>query len=111
MTRLIDDVLTLSKLGMLAFDTSVSQAWVCTLTAFTPTDNQFLVITPVPCRPADFISETLAIFKGEMMSKDITYELEIKPSFVAYNVDYVLTDPSRINQLVINILTNAIKVR
>lgn len=58
----------------------------------------------------DFISETLSIFKGEMLSKDITCELEIKPSFVANKVDYVLTDPSRINQLVINILTNAIKV-
>lgn len=45
-----------------------------------------------------------------MMSKDIIFEFEIKPSFAANHVDYVLTDPSRINQLVINILTNAIKV-
>lgn len=128
MTRLIDDVLTLSKLGKYfrnhpSQDGFAHDRWL-------PADNQFLVVTPVPCRPAgkyelaiayevqltdwrprpDFISETLSIFKGEMSSKDITYELEIKPSFVANKVDYVLTDPSRINQLVINILTNAIKV-
>lgn len=59
---------------------------------------------------ADFISETLAIFKGEMISKDIVCDFEITPAFVENQVDYILTDPSRINQLVINILTNAIKV-
>lgn len=59
---------------------------------------------------ADFISETLAVFKAEMRSKKISYELKIEPSFAENNVDYVLTDPSRINQVVINMLTNAIKV-
>lgn len=58
----------------------------------------------------DFISETFSIFRSEMISKDIEYELEITRAFSAMSIDYVLTDPSRINQLVINILTNAIKV-
>ena len=86
MTRLIDDVLTLSKL-----------------------DNQFLIITPVPSRPVEFIRETLQIFKGEMQSKSIISEFTTSRAFVDLRVDYVLTDPSRVNQLLINLLTNAIK--
>ena len=86
MTRLIDDVLTLSKL-----------------------DNQFLIITPVPSRPTQFIRETLQIFKGEMQSKEIESELQTSSAFAELQIDYVLTDPSRMNQLLINLLTNAIK--
>lgn len=86
MSRLIDDTLTLSKL-----------------------DNHFLVITPVPCRPVEFIKETMSVFKGETQSKDIVLKVDFLPSFKAFDIDYVLTDPSRINQLLINLLTNAIK--
>ena len=106
MTRLIDDVLTLSKLGKLIVSAEIS---ITLIFKFSP-ENQFLIITPVPSRPVDFISETLSVFKGEMISKDIACELEITNAFQEINVDTVLTDPSRINQLVINILTNAIKV-
>lgn len=45
-----------------------------------------------------------------MLAKDIASSLDIKPSITANNVDYVLTDPSRINQLLINLTINAIKV-
>ena len=45
-----------------------------------------------------------------MSSKGIIFEFETRKSFVEFGVDYVLTDPSRISQLVINIVTNAIKV-
>jgi signal transduction histidine kinase len=71
-------------------------------------DNSFLVVTAIPSRPADFIRETLSVFKAEMLSKDIRCELEVKPSFATLDVDYLLTDPSRVNQLLINLLTNAI---
>jgi len=86
MSRLIDDILTLSKI-----------------------DNSFLVVTPIPSRPTEFVRETLSVFKAEMLSKDIKCDLDIKPSFATLNVDWLLTDPSRVNQLLINLLTNAIK--
>lgn len=73
-------------------------------------DNKFLVVTPVPCRPIDFITETFSIFKGEMLAKDIASSLDIRSSLAAHGVDYVLTDPSRVNQLLINLMTNGIKV-
>ena len=66
------------------------------------------MVTPVPARPADFVRETLSVFKGEMTNKGIQCELDIKSSFSILNIDYLLLDPSRINQLLINLLTNSI---
>lgn len=47
------------------------------------------------------------MFKSELKSKDITCDLELR-SFDELGIDYLLTDPSRVSQLLINLLTNAI---
>jgi len=106
MTRLIDDILTLSKLGEL---TAYAYGLVSLLSIYS-LDNECFVATPVACCPVDFIAETFSIFKTELLAKDISANLDIRPSLAACGVEYVLTDPSRINQLLINLMTNAIKV-
>lgn len=86
-TRLVDDILTLSKI-----------------------DNSYLPVALVPSRPSDFVKDTLHMFKGEMKAKDIACELEMQ-DFDDLRVDWVMTDPSRCNQILINLITNAISTQ
>lgn len=71
-------------------------------------DNSFLVITPIPCQPATFVAETLALFRSEFSSKKIDHRLDVSSSFKTMEVDYIVTDPGRVSQLLINLVTNAI---
>ena len=84
--RIIDDVLTLSKL-----------------------DSGMLVITPIEVQPADTIKRALKMFDGELQKASIGLQYSVAPSYQALNVDWVRLDPSRLLQILINLLTNAIK--
>jgi signal transduction histidine kinase/AmiR/NasT family two-component response regulator len=84
--RIIDDVLTLSKL-----------------------DSMLLSITPVAVKPAKLIDSVLKIFEAELKSNRIHYEARADASMVDLAVERVFLDPSRITQIFINLLTNAIK--
>ncbi|KAF1843299.1 uncharacterized protein K460DRAFT_432912 [Cucurbitaria berberidis CBS 394.84] len=82
--RVIDDVLTLSKL-----------------------DSNLILITPVRVQPALIVSDALKMFDVECSQADISLELREDESFEG--MDWVMLDPSRLLQILINLLTNAIK--
>lgn len=84
--RIIDDVLTLSKL-----------------------DAGLLVICPIECQPDEIIKQSLKMFDSEILKSDISLEYTLLPSYSALNIDWVRLDPSRLLQILINLLTNAIK--
>ncbi|KAL1612148.1 hypothetical protein SLS60_000371 [Paraconiothyrium brasiliense] len=84
--RIIDDVLTLSKL-----------------------DSMLLSITPTATRPAKLISSISQIFQAELKSNNIRYSVTPDPSLAELSIDHVYLDPSRVTQIFINLLTNAIK--
>jgi signal transduction histidine kinase/CheY-like chemotaxis protein len=84
--RIIDDVLTLSKL-----------------------DSMLLSITPVAVKPSKLINSVVSIFEIEMKSNKICYEIIPDASIMQLAVDRVYLDPSRVTQVFINLLTNAIK--
>jgi CheY-like chemotaxis protein len=84
--RIVDDVLTLSKL-----------------------DSAMLLVTPTDSQPVVVVQRSLKMFEGELQNADITLELKIHDSFHRLNVDWVRLDPSRLLQILINLLTNAIK--
>ncbi|KAJ4357153.1 uncharacterized protein N0V89_001728 [Didymosphaeria variabile] len=84
--RIIDDVLTLSKL-----------------------DSMLLSITPTATRPAKLVSSISSIFQAELKSNNIRYSVTPDPSLETLSIDHVFLDPSRVTQIFINLLTNAIK--
>ncbi|KAJ4292519.1 hypothetical protein N0V90_009182 [Kalmusia sp. IMI 367209] len=84
--RIIDDVLTLSKL-----------------------DSMLLSITPTATRPAKLVSSISSIFQAELKSNNIRYDVTPDPSLSQLNINYMYFDPSRVTQIFINLLTNAIK--
>lgn len=84
--RIIDDVLTLSKL-----------------------DSGLLLITPVEVQPAQAIEQALHMFDGELMKADVSMRYRVDASYHDLHIDWVKFDPSRLLQVLINLLTNAIK--
>lgn len=84
--RIIDDVLTLSKL-----------------------DSGLLVICPIEVQPVETIKQALNMFSSELIKSDIRLEYELLPTYLALNIDWVRLDPSRLLQILINLITNAIK--
>jgi len=84
--RIIDDVLTLSKL-----------------------DAGLLVICPIECQPDEIIKQALKMFDSELLKSDIHLEYSLLPTYLALNIDWLRLDPSRLLQILINLLTNALK--
>lgn len=77
--RVIDDVLTLSKL-----------------------DSNLILITPVRVQSSVVVSEALKMFDVECNQMDIKLEFRKDPTFEGY--DWVMLDPSRLVQVLINLL-------
>ncbi|KAG8672588.1 hypothetical protein FPOAC2_05982 [Fusarium poae] len=83
---IVDDILTVSKL-----------------------DSNLLLITPVVCQPQAIVERVIKMFESEMVAKDISLEIQIPQEFNDLAVDWVAMDPSRVLQILINLMTNAIK--
>ncbi|KAI9150441.1 Hybrid signal transduction histidine kinase K [Paramyrothecium foliicola] len=83
---IVDDILTISKL-----------------------DSNLLLITPSAAQPETILRRALKMFDPELQAKGIEVAFEIHPSYVELGVDWVTIDPSRVLQILINLMTNAIK--
>lgn len=83
---IVDDILTISKL-----------------------DSNLLLVTPVPVQPVAVAKRALKMFDPELQVKKIKMELVIGPTFQELKIDWLLLDPSRLLQVLINLMTNAIK--
>lgn len=84
--RIVDDVLVLSKLN-----------------------SDLLPVTPIPMDMLKTVKETVSMFDAEMKATDITCHFRVESSLLELNIDWVFLDPSRLTQVLINLLTNAIK--
>lgn len=83
---IVDDVLMISKL-----------------------DSNLLTITPVSTKPVEVVKLGLRMFAGECQMNNISLNLDIKKSLQELKVDSVMLDSSRLTQVLINLMTNAIK--
>ncbi len=84
--QIVDDVLTLSKL-----------------------DSDLLLVSPVPVQPMVLVRSSLKIFGAELRTADIALEIIEDESIDRLGLKWVLLDPNRYMQIVINLVTNAIK--
>ncbi|RDW80496.1 hypothetical protein BP5796_05194 [Coleophoma crateriformis] len=83
---IVDDILTISKL-----------------------DSDLLLITPVSVQPISVVRQSLKMFVAECQMNHISLNFHIDESFNKLKVDRVMLDSSRLLQVLINLLTNAIK--
>jgi len=84
--QIVDDVLTLSKL-----------------------DSSLLEVAPIPVQPRDLIQTSMRMFDRELKMTDIAFTVVEDESLQRHGVDWILLDPNRYLQIVINLVTNAIK--
>ncbi|KAK2609179.1 hypothetical protein QQS21_002261 [Conoideocrella luteorostrata] len=83
---IVDDVLTISKL-----------------------DSNLLVITPVAAQPAAVLKRAVKMFEPELQANDFRVVLESNPVHGEVKTDWVMLDPGRVLQILINLISNAIK--
>jgi CheY-like chemotaxis protein len=83
---IVDDILTVSKL-----------------------DSNLLLITPIPTQPVAVIQRAMSMFRPEVSAKKIQFNFCPQPSLDKLGIDWVNIDPSRLLQITVNLITNAIK--
>jgi signal transduction histidine kinase/CheY-like chemotaxis protein len=84
--RIVDDILTISKL-----------------------DSGLFSFNPTEAHPIVVVKNLLKMFDAEFASTSITAQLDIMKTFNDLQVDLVMLDSSRLLQILINLITNAIK--
>lgn len=86
MRHIVDDILTVSKL-----------------------DSGLLVITPVDAQPESVVKHAAKMFDSEAKAAGVDLAFVVDQSYRDLAVDWVSLDPTRVLQILINLLTNAIK--
>ncbi|KAK8199644.1 aerobic respiration control sensor protein-like protein arcB [Phyllosticta capitalensis] len=87
MKCIVDDVLTMSKL-----------------------DSGLLVMTPVDAQPDSIGRHAVKMFEAEAKAADVALKFRVEPSYrTIVGTDHISLDPTRLLQILINLVTNAIK--
>ncbi|CAG8198443.1 unnamed protein product [Penicillium salamii] len=84
--KIVNDVLTFSKL-----------------------DASMLSLSPKKVQPKRHLTTPLTIFRPELRKQRIQFEYKADVSYHSCNIDWVMADLDRMSQVLINILSNAIK--
>lgn len=66
-------------------------------------------ITPIKVRPEAVVRAALNMFTGELSANEIGLDFHLEESYGRQRIDWVLLDPSRLTQIFVNLMTNAMK--
>jgi len=86
MKRIVDDILTISKL-----------------------DSGLLVFTPIDAQPANVARHAVKMFEAEAKAASVDMTVVVDKSLRDENAEWVRLDTTRLLQVLINLITNAIK--
>lgn len=68
-----------------------------------------LALVPRPTQPSLHVAESLKIFGPEFRKQELELKFRIDTSYVECDMSWVMADRNRVGQILVNLLTNAIK--
>ncbi|KEQ60215.1 uncharacterized protein M437DRAFT_77640 [Aureobasidium melanogenum CBS 110374] len=71
-------------------------------------DSQLLTIMPEKIRPVDIVQRALKMYGQEAKRSDIITSIDVQDTYTKHISEFVMADPNRLLQIIINLLTNAI---
>ncbi|WPG99811.1 Hypothetical protein R9X50_00263000 [Acrodontium crateriforme] len=77
--------------------------------AFSKLDSAMLTLVPRPCQPSRQLNESLKMFQPEFRKQKVDFGYCIDTSYEKNGVDWVMADFARIGQVLVNLVSNAIK--
>ncbi|OCL02426.1 two component histidine kinase 1 [Glonium stellatum] len=77
--------------------------------SFSKLDSMMLSLIPRIVQPKIEFSKSLGIFRSEFKAKNIDFEYALDISYQEQGVDYVMADLNRMKQVLVNLITNAVK--
>jgi signal transduction histidine kinase/CheY-like chemotaxis protein/PAS domain-containing protein len=86
MKRIVDDILTISKI-----------------------DSGLLVITPVDAQPESVAYHAVKMFEPEAKAAGVDLTFHVEQAYRDMAIDWASLDPTRLLQILINLITNAVK--
>nr|POE49313.1 sensor histidine kinase rcsc [Quercus suber] len=77
--------------------------------SFSKLDSSMLNLSPNSCQPEAQMASSMRMFQPEMKKHKIKYDYIIDTSYVDQKVGWVMCDMPRISQVLVNLVSNAIK--
>lgn len=77
--------------------------------SFSKLDSMMLTLVPREIQPKWGFSTAIKVFQSEFRAKKIQFHYAMDTSYDEHHVDYVVADLNRMKQVLVNLITNAIK--
>ncbi|KAK5749214.1 hypothetical protein LTS12_020725 [Elasticomyces elasticus] len=77
--------------------------------SYSKLDASMLSLVPRPSHPRESLANTLKMFHPEFRKQQLAFNFKVDISYVEFNIDWVMADMARIGQVLVNLISNAIK--
>ena len=65
------------------------------------------LVSPAPTQPSIAVKQALKMFEDELHADYIDLEFALEASYNHFGIDWVMVNPARLGQILINLMTNA----